>query len=164
MASRATNANKQAGTEAEEWAERQYNGERTPNAWFDVDGSDSILEVKSTRRTLSSGRRGRFRLWFDQHQNLQDHSGEYVFVLTEEPLYPTNDTDDSKITEDGRLKQSVVNERIKNGATARLDPDRIDEIMNRESLEWAGSGNHVQRTRQLKLTWKHIDELAEQMD
>jgi len=81
MASRATNANKEAGTRAEDWVAQQTGGERTPNAWFDVDTPDGIVEVKSTQERLSSGRRGRFRLWYDQHQNLKDHGGTYWFLV-----------------------------------------------------------------------------------
>jgi len=81
MASRATNANKEAGTQAENYVARQTGGERTPNAWFDVEAPDGIIEVKSTQERLSSGRRGRFRLWRDQHQNLKDHGGTYWFVV-----------------------------------------------------------------------------------
>lgn len=81
MASRATNANKEAGTQAEEYVARSRGGERTPNAWFDVETPDGIVEVKSTQQRLSSGRRGRFRLWRDQHQNLKDHDGEYHFLV-----------------------------------------------------------------------------------
>ena len=81
MASRATNANKEAGTEAENWVAKQTGGERTPNAWFDVETPEGIVEVKSTQERLSSGRRGRFRLWYDQHQNLKDHGGTYWFLV-----------------------------------------------------------------------------------
>jgi len=133
MASRATNANKEAGTQAENYVARQTGGERTPNAWFDVDAPDGIIEVKSTQERLSSGRRGRFRLWQDQHQNVKDHGGTYWFLV--EGYDPVE-----------------------------LPPERIDEIMDREGLKWAGSGNHPQDTNQLKLTWTHIDELAEQAD
>lgn len=126
MASRATNNNKDVGTAAEEWVARQVDGERTPNAWFDVDaGLDGIIEVKSTRRRLSSGRRGRFRLWKDQHQNLKDHNGEYWFLV------------------DG-LDPAV------------LDAPEIDEIMAENDLKWAESGNHPQETKQLKLVWTYV--------
>ena len=81
MASRATNANKEAGTQAEEYVAQQTGGERTPNAWFDVEAPEGIVEVKSTQERLSSGRRGRFRLWRDQHQNLKDHGGRYWFLV-----------------------------------------------------------------------------------
>jgi hypothetical protein len=80
MASRATNANKEAGTQAEEYVARQIGGERTPNAWYDVEAG-GIHEVKSTQERLRSGRRGRFRLWKDQHQNLRDHGGTYHFLV-----------------------------------------------------------------------------------
>lgn len=126
MASRATNANKEAGTRAEEYVADQVGGERTPNAWFDVeDRNGEIIEVKSTQDRLSSGRRGRFRLWKDQHQNLKDHGGTYWFLV------------------DG--KQPV-----------QLDPEEIDRIMDEEGLSWAGSGNHPQDTQQLKLVWSHV--------
>jgi hypothetical protein len=81
MASRATNANKEAGTQAEEYVAQQTGGERTPNAWFDMEAPEGIVEVKSTQERLSSGRRGRFRLWKDQHQNLKDHGGRYWFLV-----------------------------------------------------------------------------------
>jgi hypothetical protein len=81
MATRATNRNKEAGTQAEQYVADQIGGERTPNAWFDVEGPDGIIEVKSTQERLSSGRRGRFRLWYDQHQNLKDHGGTYWFLV-----------------------------------------------------------------------------------
>ena len=81
MASAGYNGNKEAGTRAEEYVARQTGGERTPNAWFDVDTPEGIAEVKSTQERLSSGRRGRFRLWYDQHQNLKDHGGTYWFLV-----------------------------------------------------------------------------------
>ena len=81
MASAGQNGNKEAGTRAEEYVARQTGGERTPNAWYDVEAPDGIVEVKSTQERLSSGRRGRFRLWKDQHQNLRDHGGTYWFLV-----------------------------------------------------------------------------------
>lgn len=81
MATRSTNQNKEVGTQAEQYVADQTGGERTPNAWFDVETRDGIIEVKSTQERLSSGRRGRFRLWYDQHQNLKDHDGTYWFLV-----------------------------------------------------------------------------------
>lgn len=81
MASQGTNGNKEAGTRAEDYVARQTGGTRTPNAWFDVETSHGIIEVKSTQERLSSGRRGRFRLWRSQHENLKDHGGRYWFLV-----------------------------------------------------------------------------------
>lgn len=125
MASAGYNGNKEAGTQAEEYVAQQTGGERTPNAWFDVEAPEGIVEVKSTQDRLSSGRRGRFRLWYDQHQNLKDHGGTYWFLV------------------DGV-------------GVEQLDPEEVDDIMDDEGLSWAGSGNHPQDTRQLKLTWTHV--------
>lgn len=125
MASAGHNGNKEAGTRAEEYVARQTSGERTPNAPHDVEAPDGIKEVKSTQKRLSSGRRGRFRLWKDQHEYLRDHGGEYWFLV------------------EGR-------------EPAVLDPEEVDDIMAEEGLKWAGSGNHPQDTRQLKLVWTHV--------
>lgn len=125
--SRATNNNKEAGTQAEEYVARQMNGERTPNAWYDVDAGDgTLIEVKSTQGRLSDGRRGRFRLWKEQHEALRDHDGLYWFLV-----------------DGGGIRENV-------------EPEEIDAIMERENLKWTGSGSHPKEDKQLKLTWSHI--------
>lgn len=110
MASRATNENKKIGTNAEAYIARQINGERTPEAWFDVENQEGIHEVKSTQETLTySNRRGRFRLWKDQHDNLKDHNGTYHFLV------------------DGVGYVTVP-------------PEYIDTLRDQEGRKWTGAG------------------------
>lgn len=115
-------------------------GERVGSeVWFDVEGGDgTIVEVKSCERRMSSGRRGRFRLWLDQHRNLRDHSGEYDFIVT--------DDDD------------VVEERTLSAAD-------VDELIDDEDLKWSLSGDAHEKHRQIKLVWTYVldpDELGGQ--
>jgi hypothetical protein len=111
MATRATNANKEAGTQAENYVARRIGGTRTPEAWYDVETSDGIHEVKSTEKMLDySDRRGRFRLWKHQHENLRDHGGTYHFVV------------------DGV-------------GHVEVDPEVVDTIRQQEGLKWTGAGN-----------------------
>lgn len=129
MASRSTNRNKEAGTQAEDFVAREVNGSRTPNAWYDVDHpSGAIIEVKSTQKRLGSGRRGRFRLWKEQHENLRDHGGRYWFLV------------------DGHGQ----------GVRRNVPPEEIDGIIKRENRQWTGSGSHPKEDKQLKIVWTHI--------
>lgn len=79
---RATNQNKVLGRQIEQYRARQRGGDVTPEAWFDVEAPDgTLVEVKSTERRLAYGRRGRYQIERENHENLVDHGGEYDFVL-----------------------------------------------------------------------------------
>lgn len=74
--------NKAIGTQIEKYRAEERGGERTPEAWFDVEGGDgTIVEVKSTMVRLESGRIGRYQIEGENHRNLVDHGGVYDFVL-----------------------------------------------------------------------------------
>lgn len=128
MASRATNANKEDGTRAEEYVAEQVHGERTPNEWYDVLGpapENRRIEVKSTQERLSSGRRGRFRLWRSQHERMKDADGRYWFLI------------------DGR-------------EPFQRSPEEVSEVIDENGLSWTGSGSHEMDTEQVKIPWSHF--------
>lgn len=124
---RSTNANKEAGTQAEEYVAQQTGGTRTPNGTYDVEtGSGRVAEVKSTQKRYDyDNRRGRFRLWKQQHQALKDEDGVYYFLVEGMP-------------------------------PARIKPDAIDRIMREKGLSWTDSGPSHDKGQQLKLNWKYV--------
>lgn len=118
--------NKAEGTRAEEYVADRTNGERMPNEWYDVLGPyGDKLEVKSTSEEYASGRRGRFRLWRDQHDRLQQDGGTYWFLV------------------DGM-------------ETVRLSPREVNEVIDKHSLSWTGSGRHGMESEQVKIPWNYI--------
>lgn len=119
------------GEQIGEYRAKQRDGDYLGSvAWFDVeDGDGTPVEVKSASKTLSSGPKGRFRLWLDQHANLKDHDGEYDLVLTD----------------DGSTAAEVT-----------LSPEEIDEVIEEKDLKWADSGDHPKGNRQLKLVWSYV--------
>lgn len=79
---RSTNQNKQLGRSVEQYRADARDGDVTPEAWFDVEARDgTLVEVKSTEKRLSYGRRGRYQIERTNHENLLDHGGVYDFVL-----------------------------------------------------------------------------------
>lgn len=83
---RSSNQNKQLGRRVEEYRAEQRGGEVVPEAWFDVEGPNGeLVEVKSTNVRLADGRRGRYQLERENHENLVDHGGVYDFVLRDDP-------------------------------------------------------------------------------
>lgn len=77
-----------SGQLAERIAAEQYSGMSQFGVEnFDISDSDTgqLGEVKSTATELSSGAKGRFRLWKQQHEKLlradREGSARYVFVL-----------------------------------------------------------------------------------
>lgn len=133
MASRATpNADK--GTSIERYRAKERNGHHVPEAWFDVEAEDGTpVEVKSTQRRLASGRRGRFRFWQEQHENMEDHTGEYDLVVTED--------------------DSTAFERT-------LSADEVSEVIEDAGISWTGAGDH-HMGRQAKVPWSYFFEDAE---
>lgn len=132
----AAGQNARLGEQIEKYRADERGGEHVGSgAWFDVD-DDGPVEVKSTNVRLSSGRRGRFRLWLDQHANLKDHDGEYDLLL--------RDGDETV-------------------AEATLSPEDVDEVIEEHGLTWAQSGNHPKGNRQIKLVWSHVFD-AEQVE
>lgn len=110
---RSTNRNKDVGTSIESYRADQRGGERTPEAWFDVEDGSTIVEVKSTEKRLSSGRRGRYQLEEDQHENLLDHGGEYDFAL--------RDGDDL-------------------AAERTMDASDVEDLLDEKDLKWPRAG------------------------
>lgn len=111
---RATNENKTVGRQIEKHRADQRNGEHVPEAWFDVEDSDgTVVEVKSTERRLAGGRRGRYQLVEDQHDNLRDHNGEYDFVLRDG---------------DGAVAQRT------------MDAEDVEELRQEKDLKWPDGG------------------------
>lgn len=111
---RTSNVNKQVGTSIESYRADARDGERTPDAWFDVEAADgTLVEVKSTERRLSYGRRGRYQIERTNHENLVDHGGEYDFVL--------------------RDGDSTAAERT-------LDASTVEEIRQEHGLKWPNGG------------------------
>jgi len=76
-------ANQQVGLAVERTVANDRDAEHLGDSggWFDVDDDGTPVEVKSTKKRLESGRRGRYQLVKRNHANLRDHDGEYVFVL-----------------------------------------------------------------------------------
>lgn len=127
---RASNDNKQVGTSIEKYRARRRDGQRTPEAWFDVEAADgTLVEVKSTERRVDiqwaedrDPRRGRFQLVQENHENLVDHGGEYDFVL--------RDGDDAV-------------------AETTISAKEVDNLLDENGRTWpAGS--------KLKLVWSDI--------
>lgn len=131
-----TQDNKTVGTQVEEYRAKERNGERTPEAWFDVeDGDGTLVEVKSCDRRVAvtygdndHTRPGRYQIDEDNHYNLLDHGGVYDFVLKDG---------------DGTAAERTM--------TAR----EVEDLREEKGLQWPESGK-------LKLLWKYVHpEVAE---
>lgn len=132
---RATNDNKEVGTSIEKYRAKQRGGERTPEAWFDVEAADgTLVEVKSTERRVSvdwaenrDPRRGRFQIERSNHENLVDHGGEYDFVL--------RDGDDAV-------------------AETTMTAKEVDDLLDENDRTWP-------KNSKLKLVWSDIFDPAD---
>jgi len=136
---RSTNDNKRLGTAAEEQRAEARDGRRTPEAWFDVEGdSEDVVEVKSTERRLSSGRRGRYQIKQYNHENLVDHGGVYDFVLrdTDGDSWDLEDPDDTAAT---RLS---------------VPASTVEDWRQDRGLKWPDGGK-------LKLPWTDVHDVAD---
>jgi len=130
---RATNENKEIGTNAEEYIARKTGGERHPNEWYDVkSGNGTTIEVKTTRETINDTpatttdpRNGRFRLWKQQHENLKDAEGVYYFLVDGLP-------------------------------TTRVDPEKVERVMEEHGLNWTDSGASTDNEHQVKINWTYL--------
>jgi hypothetical protein len=72
------------GTLAEIAAARKFDLERdgVHTSWCDaVDDRGVPHEIKSAQREYSDGREGKFRIFEDLHDRLQQEGGRYVFVV-----------------------------------------------------------------------------------
>lgn len=127
---RETNANKYLGEHVEEDRADARGGERTPEAWFDVDDDGTPVEVKSTERRLSYGRRGRYQIERTNHENLLDHGGEYDFVLRDGS------------GEDGEQYDTAAT-RI------GVDASTVEAWREERGLKWPDGGK-------LKLPWSQV--------
>lgn len=133
MASAGKNRNAKQGESIEQYRARQRGdgADHTPDEWFDVLDGWQPIEVKSTQRTLASGRKGRFRLWRNQHDGMTEQGGEYDFAVI----------DDDKV-----WKETTVS------------ADRVSEIIDENDLSWTAAGRHGMPTEQVKIPWNYVIE------
>lgn len=132
MASQGRNENAAQGESIEQYRARQRgsDADHTPDEWFDVLDGWTPIEVKSTTRRLSSGRRGRLRLWRTQHETLLEQGGEYDVVVIE----------DDEIS-----------------AETTVTAERMDEILTDGGLSWTNAGqSHGMPSQQVKVPWHYV--------
>lgn len=133
MATQGKNANAQQGESIEQYRARRRgsDADHTPDQWFDVMDGWTPIEVKSTQRTLGSGRSGRWRLWQNQHEKMVEQGGEYDLVVIE----------DDEIWRE-----------------ATLSADEVSAIIEDKGLSWTGAGEHGMPSRQVKIPWPYAIE------
>lgn len=128
MATQGKNRNAQQGESIEQYRARERGGDHTPDEWFDVlDGFD-VIEVKSTQKTLASGRSGRWRLWRKQHEKMVEQNGEYDLV----------------VIDDDEIWREVT-----------LSAAEVDDIISENGLSWTDAGNHGMPSEQVKIPWHY---------
>jgi hypothetical protein len=118
--------NKAAGTQAEEYVADQVGGERTPNEWYDVLGPYG--EVIEVKSTSEEYASGR-RGRFRLWRSQHDR------LIQEQGTY--------WFLVDGL-------------PTVRMDAREVSELLDRESLEWTGSGSHEMESQQVKIPWNYV--------
>lgn len=101
-----------------------------------VDGNGRPWQVKGTMRRLSAGRRGRFRVWDEEGDNVDG----YIFAV-----YDPDET------------SPIITH-------TKLSTDELHELIDREGIAWSSAGSTATAgERQAKVVWSYVfPELAEQ--
>lgn len=123
------------GRLAEAAARARYALERDHASWHDARTTDGTpVEVKACRRRLVNGRRGRWWIEADAHDQLVANSGLYALSV-----YDPQTLDTGPVL-----------------ATALVPASWIDQL-----LTWSPTGGHHKGARQAKLGWPHVLDVQE---
>lgn len=131
------------GEQAEEYVVEYYGIEMYRQDYYDALDGDDPIQIKGTSVEIenpSGTRRGRFRLWDDDHKKLVANGGEYVFVLYDP---------EGEHSPNGDHQRPVID-------TKRIDAKDVTGMVDHVSWTTSDSADAKHRQKQKKPTWTAI--------